>query len=1756
MAVFSFGLFTANKVFAGMLSPGTIYSCGEIIDTGTYTLSSTSTFNYSVGGIGNACFTITSGGDVGDTIIDGNGMTVIGDINGDGTNPGDLSHNFTLQNITVVGTTSSNGAPDDSNNSYPGNGGTIDITNSVTPIIYANGGPDSNNNGMGGSGGTINITNSTVTSTVISSNGSVPSGNGGSIVINGGNVDISNSSISAAGDDVVGNPGGLGLFGKLTINFTNLVHTNSAVSAYLFLNGPGNVGAFGGGILGAVSGSPITDAAHCNIAYPGTYYLGADIVGDCHIAGGQSLDGAGHKITGNIITDDGFSDVTTSVTLQNIKVLGTIDVSGVGNSMNIDNTGVGNWVTITGSNLDLSSTTINAPYGRVILSYTTLNYAGLVMSPLAYFTYSGSGNSQSQTLSYGGGSVVLPGDYISSSSQCNFGLAGTYTLSANIVGDCHVTNSGVTIDGANQYSIIGNVIGDGSASSTAGKNFTLKNIKIIGSISSNGASSTDSNGGKGGIITLSGSTLDLSSTTVSTLGGSGDVMDGYSNGTNGTFNLTYTNIITSASTYFNNIASLIINSVSYGSWNGVFNFLGYYFNDKASGGGNDGNWNNVSNWWTDSTFSVGTGVIPKGFSNVIIDSDITQNTGSSALVNSATFNGTSTNHINITANTITFNDSSRNFGTTTGLTTFVGDNSENLGSVVYDNSVWTARGNNLDQLTYIASSADGTKLAVASGPSGESGNGQQIQISSDSGVTWNSYGPNLLWHGITSSADGTKLAAVAYNSQIYVSSDSGVTWNVSTSSPSTYWRSITSSASSTNPSIDGKYLAAVQSTPTYGGQIYTSSDFGVTWTLSTSTSNVQYYSITSSADGTSLAAVAWGGKIYTSSDSGGTWNVSTSSLSANWYSITSSADGKRLAATQFVSNKHIYVSSDFGLTWTTRGPSNFWTSVKLSADGTKLIATAGGGQVYKSSDSGVTWVALNSGSKSWRSVAFSEDGNKVAATVSNGQVFTSDLTFLNTPIREYVADTTTVRDFSGSKWIVDAVGAVVDLSNALYDTTIDSFEALSGGSFISNPNINNGAQIATEISINSPMSGTNIKWLPSIDWGSSVTCRYSYDNFLTIHSANCSTGGLDIPRPTAGAHTLYIRGINVRNGVSNSSVTFTYDNTQPVWTSCGSDLLDESSRPYYYLQGNVIGDCVFKVSTELRGSSSTDSMGYTVNGNIVATSSGDGLNISLKNITVNGFINANGADGIWSGFYPHTAGFDGGSINISTSTTGYIISNGGVGLVGGNGGIVSLTNSLGNPIDSTITANGGDAAQCGGTGGNGGSILLTNSTYGTTTNNGGRGGQGENCLTGFSGNSSSGSSGSTVISGSYSPQAQSANTSAIPVLVPVKPLDIAPSVVPNLSGGSSGSVISHEVPIVTSEPVISSPVVTKSSFTPGSFVSVAAAAAQKVADTANAFVNSPASKTVQATGFFAGLVASVAFYTDTAFATPIAASEAVFIPARLWGLILMGLGIRRKSRPWGTVYDSVTKQPIDPAYITARDSTGKVVAEAVTDVDGRYAFLLPDGIYYLSVQKTNYEFPSKKLDGKQSDELYNDLYFGEPVTVRGGEVIDKNIPLDQKDFDWNQENKTKVDAQNAPSFHTRYERPVAIASNYIYGLGLIISAVAVAMKPSAFNVMILISYTLILVFLRFSVKSKRLGMVTDTAGNPLSYAIVRITTPDRQVVLRSGVTDAQGHYYCIVPKGQYSLDIQKKNPDGTYSKVYESGVLTNKTGIVNTDFTI
>jgi photosystem II stability/assembly factor-like uncharacterized protein len=121
------------------------------------------------------------------------------------------------------------------------------------------------------------------------------------------------------------------------------------------------------------------------------------------------------------------------------------------------------------------------------------------------------------------------------------------------------------------------------------------------------------------------------------------------------------------------------------------------------------------------------------------------------------------------------------------------------------------------------------------------------------------------WSCVASSADGTKLVAVAFHQtsspdagMIYTSTNSGTTW-ITNDVPNEHWFSVASSA-------DGTKLVAASG----DGQIYTSTNAGIMW-MSNNVPVESWTSVSSSADGTKFVALAVTNVVYTSTNSGSTW---------------------------------------------------------------------------------------------------------------------------------------------------------------------------------------------------------------------------------------------------------------------------------------------------------------------------------------------------------------------------------------------------------------------------------------------------------------------------------------------------------------------------------------------------------------------------------------------------------------------------------------------------------------------------------------------------------------------------------------------------------------------------------------------------------------------------------------------------------------------------------------------------------------------
>ncbi|MEX0930308.1 MAG: hypothetical protein WDZ79_01375 [Candidatus Paceibacterota bacterium] len=310
-------------------------------------------------------------------------------------------------------------------------------------------------------------------------------------------------------------------------------------------------------------------------------------------------------------------------------------------------------------------------------------------------------------------------------------------------------------------------------------------------------------------------------------------------------------------------------------------------------------------------------------------------------------------------------------------------------------------------------------------------------------------------------------------------------------------------------------------------------------------------------------------------------------------------------------------------------------------------------------------------------------------------------------------------------------------------------------------------------------------------------------------------------------------------------------------------------------------------------------------------------------------------------------------------------------------------------------------------------------------------------------------------------------------------------------------------------------------------------------------------RTISTAGVVAGGVASL----SVIFLSPLTVGEIFLVPLRLWALLLSLLGLKKKYRPWGTVYDSVTKQPLDPAYVVFQDQNGEEVATSITDLDGRYGFVAQKGTYHIVANKTNYRFPSLKLAGQTEDELYSDLYFGGEFEIQSdGKTVIRNIPMDPEDFDWNEFKKRD---KKLMKFYSKRDVIWSKLVTAFFYFGLIVALLALWVAPAPYNLIIFGLYVVMLVVRFFGLKPRTYGHLVDAeTGVPLSFAIVRVYQEGQKHEITHKVADEYGRFYCLIPKGRYYLEIDRKNSDESYSHVHTTPIVNAKNGIIKGTFEV
>lgn len=308
------------------------------------------------------------------------------------------------------------------------------------------------------------------------------------------------------------------------------------------------------------------------------------------------------------------------------------------------------------------------------------------------------------------------------------------------------------------------------------------------------------------------------------------------------------------------------------------------------------------------------------------------------------------------------------------------------------------------------------------------------------------------WSSVTSSADGSKLAAGVYGGYIYTSNDGGLTWLARTGLGITYTSTITSSS-------DGTKLVVAGNTG-----IYTSTDWGANWVFRTNmrtTSNGRDIAI--SDDGMKLAAIVQIGLyfwLYTSTDGGATWNARIvvnqvgPCCASSGATVQTSSNGNIIA----VAGDVLYLSADGGLTWSSHTPPAGYAQgdLGMSADGMKLAWLGNpyfADYIYTSIDGGITWTQRTSGVNYWSIIVVSGDGSRIIAETNDERIFISvdgGVSWINisTPVAPATASgqLTLASSFDGSKLITSYSNGYI-WTGVSQNCTHPLNQTLDGGGF-------------------------------------------------------------------------------------------------------------------------------------------------------------------------------------------------------------------------------------------------------------------------------------------------------------------------------------------------------------------------------------------------------------------------------------------------------------------------------------------------------------------------------------------------------------------------------------------------------------------------------------------------------------------------------------------------------------------------------------
>jgi hypothetical protein len=243
-----------------------------------------------------------------------------------------------------------------------------------------------------------------------------------------------------------------------------------------------------------------------------------------------------------------------------------------------------------------------------------------------------------------------------------------------------------------------------------------------------------------------------------------------------------------------------------------------------------------------------------------------------------------------------------------------------------------------------------------------------------------------------------------------------------------------------------------------------------------------------------------------------------------------------------------------------------------------------------------------------------------------------------------------------------------------------------------------------------------------------------------------------------------------------------------------------------------------------------------------------------------------------------------------------------------------------------------------------------------------------------------------------------------------------------------------------------------------------------------------------------------------------------------FSLIPVFFRLRRRPRPWGSVYDSRTKRPLPYTRVEILNDKSRKLESVISDAEGRYGFLTAGKFaddhnpqISLRAEQKGYAFPSKEEPTTNEKTIYPNIYRGGLIGV-AGDTVNFDLPMDAA----HPEVRTGL-GKHFKITSAKMNTALVILVNTMFVTGVIFGVMSYVFEQSLLNTMLigLILMNLVLRISGFKMKSFGTTKIRGT-NKAMAFSFIAIHDMDGQRVSFT-VSDELGRYFLLAPKGDYVL---------------------------------